>query len=78
MREFAFSILIVLFAFVWTGTGSALASGHRSGESAGRYSGRYGQAHSFSTSRCKTASCFHKHPEGTYLHPNTGGERIPR
>ncbi len=41
------------------------------------YSGRYGPAHSFSTSYCKTSSCFHKHPSGSYVHPNTGHERRP-
>ena len=29
--------------------------------------------HSFSTSQCKTATCFAKHPSGAYVHPNAGG-----
>ncbi len=47
-------------------------------EARSHYSGRYGPAHSFSYGHCKTRACFARHPGGTYLHPNTGGERMPQ
>lgn len=32
-------------------------------------------AHSFSSSPCKSESCFKKHPDGYYYHPNASGAR---
>lgn len=53
----------------------ARAGGHHSGGSHG--GGHHGSGHhgghvyGFATSRCKSASCNRKHPNGSYVHPLT-------
>jgi hypothetical protein len=51
----------------------AIASAHGRGgghHSSGSHRG-YGHATTFRTSYCKSAACFHKHPDGKYVHPIT-------
>jgi hypothetical protein len=43
---------------------ASMARGH-----GGSDSGRY--IRGFTTSHCKSASCFRKHPDGKYIHPLT-------
>ncbi len=56
----------------------ALARGHGGGHhsyggghSYGAHGSRGSRIYGFRTSRCKSASCFRKHPNGTYVHPLT-------
>jgi hypothetical protein len=61
--------IIALLVLPLTAAGARTSSG---------YSGRYGPAHSFSYGHCVNPSCFAKHPDGRFLHPNTGGMRRRR
>ena len=44
--------------------------GHRSGGHLGS-----GHVYGFATSKCKSAACFRKHPDGTWVHPLTTRKR---
>jgi hypothetical protein len=67
--------------------GSALARGHGGGHHSGSHhgagshhgghhaSGSYRGATTFRTGHCKSAKCFRKHPNGTYVHPITPRKR---
>jgi hypothetical protein len=49
---------------------NALARGHSGGHSGGSH--RYGgHVYGFRTGHCKSAACYRKHPNGTYVHPLT-------
>jgi hypothetical protein len=60
-----FGVTLIALAML---TSPAFARGH-----GGYHSGssRHGSVYGFRTSQCKSASCFRKHPGGTYVHPLT-------
>jgi hypothetical protein len=69
----------ILAVIVLTGLSLSAAARGSGGHAGGSgYSGRYGPAHSFSYSPCVHPACFAKHPDGRFLHPNTGGMRRRR
>jgi hypothetical protein len=75
-------LVATLTAFALLGVATpAMARGHGGGHSHGgghAYGGHHsyghrssGRIYGFRTSKCKSASCFRKHPNGTYVHPLT-------
>ena len=72
-------ILLALVVIVVPGAALARGGGHHSGgyhygggHSGGHSSGyRGGRIYGFRTAKCKSAACFRKHPDGTYVHPLT-------
>lgn len=59
------SAIVVAFAVLSLGS-PAFARGHGGGHHSSS-----GRTYGFRTSKCKSASCFRKHPNGTYVHPLT-------
>jgi hypothetical protein len=70
---------IVLAVTVCISPSPAFARGHGGGHNSyggghhsyGGYHSRGGRIYGFRTSKCRSASCFRKHPNGTYVHPLT-------
>jgi len=73
------TILLAISLVVISSSSSSWARGHGAGHrsyggghhSYGGYHSRSGRIYGFRTSKCKSASCFRKHPNGTYVHPLT-------
>lgn len=56
--------------------GPAFSRGRSHSASGGHRGGHHGgHVYGFATSRCKSASCFRKHPDGRYVHPLTTRKR---
>jgi hypothetical protein len=61
------SAILMLALFAFPASSVARSGGHYS-QGGGHHGGH---VHGFATSRCKSASCYRKHPGGTYVHPLT-------
>lgn len=64
----AFALLSATVVAVMLMVAPADAKSYRSHRSSGH-------AYGFATSRCKTSSCYAKHPGGSYVHPLTSRKR---
>jgi len=59
---------ILMLVLIASPVSSVARNGSHHSSSGGHHGGH---VYGFATSRCKSASCYRKHPGGTYVHPLT-------